>query len=103
MNQAIKNTGSKQVPITVDPINVENNILFEAVMYEGKVCTKQTGPFPVTSIRGVSYVFILYSYNADAILSYYSRTELEITSYIHTPHVTNTSRKGDVSKNSLVG
>ena len=49
--------------------NVETNIVFWTVAYEGKLYSDQTGRFTVTSIRGVKYVFILYSYDANGILS----------------------------------
>ena len=53
----------------MDPINAETRIFSATVVDSGKVYSYQIGNFPVTSRRGVKYVFILYSYDANAILS----------------------------------
>ena len=64
-----KNSRSTQVPITMNPINAGTYLSFTEVVDVGKLCSDQTGHFPVASITGVKYVFILYSYNANAIFS----------------------------------
>ena len=52
----------------MDTSNAETNIAFAPVVDAVKVYSQQTGSFTVTSSRGVNYVFILYSYKANAIL-----------------------------------
>ena len=73
----------------MDHINTETHLVFETITDKGKVCSYQTGCFPVTYRRGLKYLFILYSYIANRILPL--RAELEITSYMHTKHVMTTS------------
>ena len=81
----------------MDPRNTETNILFETVMDAVKLYLHQTGYFPVTSNRGLKYVFILYSYDANTILSYTlkGRTVKEI---IHTYTTCHEHLKEKVSK-----
>ena len=47
----------------MQPRNVETHLVFETVVDAGKFNPYQTGNFPVTSRKGVKYVFILYSYD----------------------------------------
>ena len=64
-----KNVIPTQVPITTEKRNIETCIVFATVLDAGKVCSYQSGSFTLTSSRVVKYVFILYSYGANAILS----------------------------------
>ena len=50
--------------------NSETHIIFATVVDAVKLYSYQTGFFPVTSIKGVKYVFILYYYDANEILSH---------------------------------
>ena len=50
------------------PSNSETHIVFAAVVEAVKVYSDQTGHFPVTSIKGLKHVSILYSYDANEVL-----------------------------------
>ena len=41
----------------------------EAIVSLGKIYTNQTGCFPVTSIKGTEYLFVLYFYDDNAIIT----------------------------------
>ena len=69
LNYERNNKISTQIPITMDPRNVETNHVFVIVVYAGKSYSYQTVLFTVTSSRGVKYVFILYSYSSNNNLS----------------------------------
>jgi hypothetical protein len=43
-------------------------LLFATITETGKICTNQTGQFPVTSSRGNQYILVLYDYDTNAIL-----------------------------------
>ena len=55
-----------------EPSNSKTNNLFIALLTTESICksfSDQTGQFPVQSGRGNNYIFILYSYDSNAILS----------------------------------
>ena len=99
LNQSKKNAISTLVPITMYPSNTETHLEFSTAVGAVKVYSYQTGHLPVTSSRVVNYIFILYSYDANENFQRPSGTELEMTSYMLTPHVMTTSRKGYLIKN----
>ena len=49
--------------------NSETHIIFATVVDAVKLYSYQTGFFPVTSIKGVKYVFILYYYDDNTYLA----------------------------------
>ena len=51
------------------PGNSKTCLVFETVVDAGKVYSYQTGCFSVAYSKGENYVFILYSYDANAVLS----------------------------------
>ena len=51
-----------------EPNNQETEMVFGTIETIGKVYTDQTGRFPVTSSKGTKYIFVLYSYDTNAIL-----------------------------------
>ena len=53
----------------MEPINTETHIVFATVVNAGKLYSEQTINFTVTSRKGVKYVFILYLYDNNKILS----------------------------------
>ena len=53
----------------MEPSNSETHILFSTVVDARKLYSYQTDNFTVTSSEGIKYIFILYSYKANEILS----------------------------------
>ena len=45
----------------MEPINEEIHLVFATIVYAGKFYSDQTCRFPITNIKEVKYVFILYS------------------------------------------
>ena len=43
--------------------------LIEVTVAPGNIYTRQTGRFPVTSIKGKKYVFVLYCYEYNSIIT----------------------------------
>ena len=78
--------------------NTETHIIFATVVDTGKGKSDQTGRFTVTYMRGVKYLFILYSYDANKFFLGTSRTEQERTYYRQTQNVMTASRRGDSSQ-----
>ena len=56
-------------PVSDNP-NIPTNQLFATIELAGKIYTDQTGRFPITSSRGSKYIFILYSYDTNAIFAH---------------------------------
>ena len=56
--------------VVVPTINSQpSHLVFATVQEIGKIYTDQTGKFPYPSSRGYKYIFILYSYDSNAILT----------------------------------
>ena len=51
----------------MEPDNTEKCIVFATFVGAGKVYSNQTGRFHVSSSKVVKYVFIVYSYDANAV------------------------------------
>ena len=81
----------------MDIVNTEKHLVFRTVVYAGKLYSYQTGHFTVTPSKGIKYVFIICSYDDNAILSDTLKIELERIFYMPTPHVMTTSSTGDLS------
>jgi hypothetical protein len=61
-----------------------------AIQETGKICTDQTGCFPITSSHGNKYIMVLYDYDSNVILAepLKSRSELKMVqgySKLHGP------------------
>ena len=50
------------------PTSRTNKIYLKMIKYTGQIYTDQPGRFPVTSIRGNTYLMVLYEYNSNTIL-----------------------------------
>ena len=67
-----------------EPMNTATNTVYACILPTSdiqKSYSDQTGKFPIQSSRGYQYVFIVYEYDSDAILSIPlgTRQALEIT------------------------
>ena len=77
----------------MEPRKSEAHHVFETFMDAVKVYLDQTGSFTVTSNKGVIYLFILYFYDGNAILSDpLMSINKKKTFYMPTPDVMTNSR-----------
>ena len=72
----------------MDPRNEETHLVFATVIDSGKLYSYQTVHFTVTYRRGVKCIFILYSYDTNAVLSepLKNRTRKDILHLYNTYH-----------------
>ena len=60
---------SLDVSSSQEPSNPRTNIMYVNMKYTYDIYSDQTGKFPLQSSRGHNYVFILYDYDSNAIMT----------------------------------
>ena len=68
--QNVRSTQPKQLDIDHEPkIQTETDNVYATIMTKKEIFTDLTGRFPIKSSKGNQYIFILYAYDQNAILS----------------------------------